>query len=69
MSVTCPKCGKQMETTGDGPYWMNEDQWDAVKAGDYFAPCDTPNHDNGNCYVWKRDSGEIYRRDPAAPAA
>jgi len=61
MDRRCPKCGKEIEWTGSGPEWMNSYQWDAVKAGDYFAKCETPNHPNGNCYFWKRDGGEIVR--------
>jgi len=64
----CPKCGKATDTTGSGPEWMNEHQWDAVKAGDRYAECDTPNHPNGNCYFWERDSG-LHRPEPSkAPA-
>lgn len=59
--MRCAKCGKAIETTGDGPGWMNEYQWDALKAGDYFAACDTPTHENGNCYFWERSDGEISR--------
>lgn len=60
----CPKCGKPVESTGSGPEWLNSYQWDAIKAGDYFAKCDTPNHPNGNCYFWRRETGELYRREP-----
>jgi hypothetical protein len=65
MSKTCGKCDKAIETTGDGPDWMNEYQWDAVKAGDYYAECETPTHPNGNCYFWERSNGEINRAAPA----
>jgi len=29
---------------------MNSEQWDAEKAGDYFAKCSKATHPNGNCY-------------------
>lgn len=65
---TCPKCGKMTETTGSGPEWMNEYQWDAVKAGDRFVKCDTPNHPNGNCYFLEREGHELYRKEPGLAA-
>jgi hypothetical protein len=46
----CFDCGKTLEWVGRGPGWMNSEQWDAEKAGDYFAPCDKASHPNGNCY-------------------
>lgn len=60
---TCEICGKALESTGDGSEWMNSYQWNAVKAGDYFAECENPNHPNGNCYFWERDGGKLYRPD------
>ena len=71
MAKTCAQCGKELDWTGSGPEWMNSEQWDAVKAGDYFAKCDTPNHPNGNCYFWKRDEDgtALTRREPKAGAA
>ena len=50
MRKKCFDCGKQLESTGSGPSWMNPEQWDAAKAGDYFAPCHNASHPNGNCY-------------------
>jgi len=32
------------------PGWMNSEQWDESKAGDYFAECEKATHSNGNCY-------------------
>jgi hypothetical protein len=46
----CFDCGKILKWVGPGPSWMNNDQWDAEKAGDYFAPCNLASHPNGNCY-------------------
>lgn len=46
----CFDCGKTLEWVGSGPGWMNSEQWDAVKAGDYFASCEKASHPNGNCY-------------------
>lgn len=63
---TCFDCGKVLSWTGSGPGWMNAEQWDAVKAGDYFAKCENATHPNGNCYF--NDSPTIgavlKRRDP-----
>lgn len=46
---------------------MNSDQWDAVKAGDYFAACDRARHPNGNCYFWDNVPGleTLKRVEPA----
>ena len=46
----CFDCGKVLEWVGSGPEWMNSYQWDAEKAGDYFAKCEKATHPNGNCY-------------------
>jgi hypothetical protein len=46
----CFDCGKKLEWVGSRPGWMNSEQWDECKAGDYFAPCDKATHANGNCY-------------------
>jgi hypothetical protein len=51
----CPKCAKPLEWVGRGPDWMNSEQWDASKAGDYFAPCADASHPNGNCYFRESD--------------
>jgi hypothetical protein len=64
MNRQCKECGKELETTGDGPEWMNSYQWDAVKAGDYFAECENPTHPNGNCYFWKRSGNDPVRATP-----
>jgi hypothetical protein len=50
MIKTCFDCGKVLKWVGSGPGWMNSDQWDETKAGDYFAPCAKASHKNGNCY-------------------
>jgi hypothetical protein len=51
----CPKCGNDLTPT-KAPAWMNSDQWDAVKAGDWFCKC----HDNGRArsgvaHFWDRE--------------
>ncbi len=46
----CFDCGKALEWVGSGPGWLNSEQWDEIKAGDYFATCDRATHPNGNCY-------------------
>jgi len=59
MSKQCPECGKHLDWTGSGPEWMNSEQWDASKAGDYYAKCPKATHPNGNCYFWKQDDGSV----------
>jgi hypothetical protein len=51
MMPKCPKCGNDLLSTGSGPGWMNEEQWDSVKAGDYF--CENSVH--GLVYFRERD--------------
>ena len=46
----CFDCGKELTWTGRGPGWMNSEQWEDTKAGDYFAKCDNAISLNGNCY-------------------
>ena len=46
----CFDCGKTLEWVGRGPGWMNSEQWDECKSGEYFAPCEKATHSNGNCY-------------------
>jgi len=62
----CFDCGKALESTGDGPGWMNAEQWDASKAGDYFAKCDRARHPNGNCYFRDGACTDLKRVEPAA---
>ena len=50
MTKKCFDCGKSLEWVGRGPGWMNSEQWDETKAGEYFAACDRATHTNGNCY-------------------
>lgn len=53
---TCPQCGGRLISTGHGPGWMNEEQWDAVKAGDYYCMvCTDPDTESGHKYFWKSD--------------
>lgn len=63
---TCFDCGKPLQWTGSGPGWMNSDQWDAVKAGDYFAKCERSRRENGNCYFRDTEGvSSLKRREPA----
>ena len=64
MTKTCFDCGKTLSWTGSGPGWMNREQWDAVKAGDYFAKCDTSTRGNGNCYFRDTPGLPVLRRLP-----
>lgn len=35
--MRCPVCDCALKAVGNGPGWMNADQWGFVKLGDYFA--------------------------------
>lgn len=60
----CFDCGKEVKSTGSGPGWMNSEQWDAVKAGDYYAACSDATHPNGNCYFRNTETVETLKRLP-----
>lgn len=68
MSKKCFDCGKKLEPVGGGPDWMNSEQWDAIKAGDYFAPCDQATNCNGNCYFNDTNGVTSLKRLPPAAA-
>lgn len=69
-AAKCPACSRTLSWVGPGPGWMNSDQWDASKAGEYYRvkPCERgdacPGRDinNGNLYF-----GEIERQPPVDP--
>lgn len=54
--MDCPQCGKPLNRV-PGSSWMNDDQYEAVKAGDWF--CETcPDNGRGNsglCYWWHQE--------------
>lgn len=58
----CFDCGKELKSTGSGPGCMNSEQWDATKAGDYYAPCVEATHPNGNCYFMDTETVETLKR-------
>jgi hypothetical protein len=33
----CPWCQRELEWVGPGPFYLNEEQWASLKAGDYFV--------------------------------
>lgn len=63
----CFDCGKLLKSVPGPPDWMNSDQWDACKAGDYFAPCDQATHPNGNCYFNDTRTVTSLKRLPPPP--
>lgn len=64
MDKKCFDCGKPLESTGPGPSCLNSDQWNAEKAGDYFAPCQEATHPNGNCYFRDTPGVPVLKRKP-----
>lgn len=66
-NARCGKCDQQLEWVGPTPECLNRDQWDSMKAGEYFLParkcadaeCPGRPHMNGNRY-W----GEIEAPKP-----
>ncbi len=55
----CPQCRGEVRLVTQGEYaWMNSDQFNAVKAGDYYCPTCDPNgrDDKGKyCYWWEHE--------------
>lgn len=41
---------------------MNSDQWDAIKAGDYFRECPDAKGESGNCYFWDTKGVPVLKR-------
>lgn len=57
-TLTCPKCGKPVKWIGRGPGWMNSEQWDATKPGEYYCDspsCHDPEYASGFSYFWTSD--------------
>lgn len=61
--MTCPQCGNDLERVRNTGGWMTRDQFDAVKAGDWY--CETcPDNGRGNsglCY-WFASELEAHNR-------
>jgi hypothetical protein len=53
----CPKCGKELvEITYPFNSMLNEEQFDAVKAGDYYCEkCQASTLPNGCSYFWESE--------------
>lgn len=64
MDKKCFDCGKTLKRVPRGPSWMNDDQWDAIKAGDYYSKCDQSSRSNGCCYFWDSDGVGTLKRRP-----
>lgn len=58
-AATCPKCGGELHAVS-GPAWMNREQWDASKAGDYYCTkCVDANTRSGCAYFSEADLGRV----------
>jgi hypothetical protein len=57
MIATCPQCGASLNRVKQDTAMLNEEQFDAIKAGDWY--CDTcPGNGRGKsslCYWWDRE--------------
>lgn len=54
----CPTCDCKLQWVGSGPAFLNREQWDAMKAGDYLLPaksCQRP-----DCSGWRHSNGNLY---------
>jgi hypothetical protein len=53
----CPKCGKPLTRVRQRePKMLNDDQFDSIKAGDYFcAGCNGDRGKRGLLYFWEHE--------------
>ena len=52
----CPNCGGILKPVVKDRDWMNDDQFDSVKAGDYYCTaCKGERAVSGHRYYWKRE--------------
>ena len=59
----CPQCGTKLTPVEQSPLSsLNADQFDAVKAGDYFCPRCPSNHRGiaPHCYWWTNELPEVH---------
>lgn len=59
----CFDCGKKLTWVPQAES-LNSDQWDAIKAGDWFAECENATHPNGNCYFRETCTATTLKRKP-----
>jgi hypothetical protein len=60
----CPQCRNKLERVPDSK-WMNSDQWEASKAGDWFCKTcpDNGRSSSGLCYWWNREIEEYEKQE------
>ena len=64
MSVPkCPQCSTELyKVFQSSPQMLNQYQFDAIKAGDYYCekcPANGRSKNNKYCYFWEHELGEI----------
>jgi nitrate reductase alpha subunit len=57
--MKCPQCSTKLEPVPMAPY-LNSEQWDATKAGDWFRPAFVCEHGD-DCPVKREGRSERYR--------
>lgn len=58
--MRCPKCGLDLGVVRGNP-WLNDEQWDAVKPGDYYRQFDACLSDDLPCVVSRIGGNWRYR--------
>jgi hypothetical protein len=59
---TCPECGKALRPVHYTGGYLNRDQWEAVRAGDWFCEsCKGTRSGSGYRYFW---NGELVTVEP-----
>jgi hypothetical protein len=60
--LKCPACSGEIKRVRPSPgSSLNRDQFDSIKAGDYFCPT-CPSNDRGKqplCYWWTRELPDV----------
>ena len=52
----CPLCKKPLQRVTNTGGWMNSDQFDAVRAGDWFCECSSNGRGNATyAYFWDKE--------------
>lgn len=55
INLICPECGKELNIV-PGSKCLNPEQWDSVKAGDYYCTkCKGNRGKTGYRYYWKEE--------------
>lgn len=55
MNPNCPECGKMLQPVTYPGGYLNHEQWESLRAGDWFCAL----HDGVNLYYWNSDFQQV----------